>query len=209
MAAATQPPFGRPAAPRAAMLLALCLAVALLAVRASQAAMTGPAAGPTSQHAAEYLLEPLVGVGHVRVVSTGQPSSMLVLLDTASDASGHLSADDIATLFTAAGLYSPLAGDTLTIRRTPFLTTQLAGPQGIWGWIELAALGLLSAAISAAMLWPQSKPERDAETRRLPQASKNGPGRTLSAVAPSPQEPMPEPTRMASIIRDWIREDMR
>ncbi len=194
---------------RLALALALALSLALLAWRASDAfghpaALVGArAAAPDGRAAAaEYLLEPIAGAGHVRVVGDGTPASLLVLIDSASPAADALTADRVGVLLSAGGLYAPLAGETLTLQRLAFSTTE-APHLPLARGLELAALALLGLLIGLALFLSG----RTRATRHTANASRQ-PRPTGAIELPTAlRARQADPERIAALMRKWIGED--
>ncbi|MEM0986317.1 MAG: hypothetical protein AAGJ32_08725 [Pseudomonadota bacterium] len=153
--------------------------------------------------AAEYALEPFVGPGQVRVIIAGEPASLLVILNSASEPARTLTTDRIAALLSAAGLYVPLAGETLTVQRVPFQSPHAPSPT-LAALVEIGALGLIAAALAWSL--------RSALAGRPNDQGSTVTGHRLSPPATfveptAPRRNTENPEAVAHLMRQWLKEN--
>ncbi|MEM7767320.1 MAG: hypothetical protein AAF253_07505 [Pseudomonadota bacterium] len=199
---------------RLVLILAISMSVGLLAWRTSTVLAVNPPAEPAGPAMpAEYLLEPFTGPGHVRVIRSGTPASVLVLLDTNRAETAALTSERIAELLAAAGLYQPLAGETITVQRTAFAQIGPA-PLTLTDGAELAGFALLSGLLALALFQTRRPPVDTRQERARRSVSVRAaadavalPGRGLG---PRPEQAPghKDPEAVAAMLRQWIREDV-
>ncbi|KCZ55356.1 hypothetical protein HY29_12535 [Hyphomonas beringensis] len=200
-----------------AVALFACLIVILLGCWRGTSLFTQPVdewvPGSDVEASLMGILEPVAGMGNIRLSVTGKGTSHSVLILLATRASE--AAPTLERLTTSALMMNPEEGDQLVIEQAAF-ARGVPGRPSAAGWTELGLYGALLAMLAWIGLKPSDVPAADAKRARTaePVEAALEPALVEKRVKAKPAltaEPgaaaklvQKDPARTASILRSWM-----